>query len=41
MNFSQATINDSEKIADLHAKSWQHTYSEILDVNYLESQVFS
>ncbi len=41
MKFRQATFKDSENIASLHARSWQHVYRGILNENYLDKDVVS
>ena len=39
MNYREATIEDVEQIASLHAQSWQKHYRGILQENYLNTQV--
>ncbi|MFT5760349.1 MAG: ribosomal protein S18 acetylase RimI-like enzyme [Alteromonadaceae bacterium] len=39
MNLRNANSDDIEKIAHLHAKSWQENYHEVLDVNYLKTKL--
>jgi len=40
MNIRNAEIGDIENIAQLHAISWQQTYHEVLDAEYLKKGVF-
>jgi GNAT superfamily N-acetyltransferase len=39
MNYREATIEDVEQIASLHAQSWQKHYRGILQEDYLNTQV--
>ena len=36
-----ATLEDAEKIADIHVKAWQESYKGIIDQNYLDTISFS
>ncbi|KJZ15073.1 hypothetical protein TW85_05495 [Marinomonas sp. S3726] len=39
MEYRQASLGDLDAIANLHAKSWQETYTGILSDEYLEGNV--
>ena len=39
MEYRQAGLRDLDAIANLHAKSWQETYKDILASSYLENNV--
>ena len=39
MNFRQASIEDKDRIAQLHAQSWQTTYRGMLNDDYLDHSV--
>ncbi|MBS0351613.1 MAG: hypothetical protein JSR33_10615 [Proteobacteria bacterium] len=37
----RATLEDAEKIAEIHVRAWQESYQDIIDQNYLEAISFS
>ncbi len=37
----RATLEDAEKIADIHVRAWQESYKGIIDQNYLDAISFS